>query len=744
MADVDTSDLRLASEETSAFLADVIGVRLPGPLAAELHTRTEGWLAGVQLAGLALRRGVPPRRALAAAGGDLDAYLLTEVLDTLPPATRELLLRTSVLSRLTGGLCEAVAGRADRSRAGDAGAGSLAELVAQDLFLVPLDDTRTWYRYHHLFAAAVAAYAQREHPVLVRDSHRRAATWHEQHGDPREAVRHAIAAGEPEYAGRLVAALAQRDGGLWTQHQLVARWLAALPEPVLAGDPVLRLLTAWIATRTAAVGEEPHLAGLAERAGSWLERAGPAGLPTRLRGIYYALITFRQVLAGPWEAVIQSATAALDQLGAEQTSLRVETAGRLLDPYRHGCAAGDGERAERELASLSRPPHDPSRRLDALLGVATWHLLRGELGRVVTTCDQGARLAEELQLDAGEYRAAAQILRAAAMLEWNRLADAERLLASDRAAALNHSDPGIRLHQQWSTAELSAARGNEPDVRRTLDEVDEYVASLPGFATPGIGAVTRRYTCARRAHAYLMLGDAAAARCYLERGRGIVPNGLPLGPALYEAVVVSWLAFAERNPAAAAASAQAAIRRFRDTIGAACQIRLRVIAALAEQDRGEREHAAASLAEAVAIAAPGGFLRPFMEHGEHLVDLLAHLARRGRPQVPVRHLDRVRRACAAPADPPAAPRLTAREREVLSLLADGLSAPQAARRLGLAPATVRSHVERLAARLDARTQAQAVSRAYQLGLLPAGDSGRPEHPPVRLGQLPEADPSAVT
>src|SRR5215468_7825044 len=270
LAELRATDLRFTLEETAAFLREATGLDLPTASVAALQERTEGWAAGVQLAALSVQGHPDPAGFVATFAGSnryvLD-YLTEEVLARQPEEAVRFMLETSVLDRLCGPLCDAVTGRG----------GSQARLEALEranLFVVPLDEVRRWWRYHHLFASLLRNRLADEQPARVPELHRAAATWHEEHGFADEAVRHALAAGEADWAARLVErnveGLLRRSEGA-----TLRRWLSALPAASVRARPRLCLaqtITAVVGGRLdgveplladaerafAATGDEPH------------------------------------------------------------------------------------------------------------------------------------------------------------------------------------------------------------------------------------------------------------------------------------------------------------------------------------------------------------------------------------------------------------------------------------------------------------------------------------------------------
>ena len=240
LAELRAADLRFTPEEAAALLGEAAGPGLPGTAVAALVARTEGWAAGLQLAGLSLRGHADPAGFVAAFSGShrfvLD-YLADEVLDGQPGQVRAFLLETSVLERLSGELCDAVTGRAGSQA-------MLAGIERAGLFLVPLDEVRGWWRYHHLFADLLRARLQAEQPGRVQALHRAAAAWCEEHDLADDAVRHALAAGDAAWAARLVErhveTLLGRSEGV-----TLRRWLSALPAESVRDRPRLCLAQAY-------------------------------------------------------------------------------------------------------------------------------------------------------------------------------------------------------------------------------------------------------------------------------------------------------------------------------------------------------------------------------------------------------------------------------------------------------------------------------------------------------------------
>jgi LuxR family transcriptional regulator, maltose regulon positive regulatory protein len=270
LAELRVAELRFTDQEASALLNGSMGLQLAGEDVARLAERTEGWAAGLYLAGLSLRGREDVGAFIAAFQGDnrhVADYLGAEVLERQPAPIRTFLLRTSVLERLSGPLCDAVLeaeGSAERLR----------ELEGSNLFLVPLDDRREWYRYHHLFAELLRLELANHDAALLPTLHRRAAAWHRAAGNVEEAIYHATAAGEFTQAGALIErhwVAYSRSGRLAT----VARWLEGLPEEAIMAAPPVAFVAAWVGGFSGASKQQTEhwLAATEDTAGAALARA---------------------------------------------------------------------------------------------------------------------------------------------------------------------------------------------------------------------------------------------------------------------------------------------------------------------------------------------------------------------------------------------------------------------------------------------------------------------------------------
>lgn len=368
LTEVRAADLRFTGTEARDFLNRVMGLDLSSADVGALEERTEGWIAGLQLAALSLR-GISGRGEVA---GFIEAftgsnrfvidYLADEVLARQPDEVRDFLLRTAVLERLTGALCDALTGGTDGTR-------MLEDLERGNLFLVPLDTQRSWYRYHHLFADVLRARLLAEQADRVPDLHHRASAWYASHGLVPDAVGHALAAEDFDGAARLMEeALPEMRRG--RQDSLLLTWIGSLPEAVVRRSPVLSIVSSWSmlmagdldamesrlddADAALAAGEYDQ-----DLAASWADtedlRTAPATVP-----IYRAsLAQARGDVAG----TVRHARRALDLAGPEDHFIRGAGAGYLgLAAW----AAGDVQEALTTFTEAVRSLHAAGNLVDEL------------------------------------------------------------------------------------------------------------------------------------------------------------------------------------------------------------------------------------------------------------------------------------------------------------------------------------------------------------------------------------------
>jgi LuxR family maltose regulon positive regulatory protein len=472
---VDAAQLRISPEETDALLNDLLRLELRPDQVQVLLRRTEGWAAGLYLAALSLRHQPD-------AGGFIDAfagndrhivdYLGSEVLAGLPYDVREFLLRTSVLDRLSAPLCDALTG-------GQAAARLLPEIERSNLFLVPLDDRREWYRYHHLFAELLRLELTRVHPDAAPELHRRAAAWYLERGDPDRAIRHTIAAGDHHAAAELIAAH-------WTawilergEHGDVDAWLGALPRDVVRSDARLCVARMIVAQST----------GKMEGAEEWVGAADAALGPdagARLRTDVAAVRSAFYVIAGDAGTASAIAGPAIDR-GARDS---------VWYPVAYGARAharrwsGDPEGALEDFDGYVRESAARNQILSVISTTGSLALMHAEARRWREAQEAANRALEMTQHMLGEHWMMGNTHTALTLLHAHRGDKEAALAAGARAVELVRRGgvPGDRANTLLTVAALHHEAGDESEA---VDLVEEARGILARCADPGSLIVER-------------------------------------------------------------------------------------------------------------------------------------------------------------------------------------------------------------------------------------------------------------
>lgn len=411
LAELRASDLRFSDPEAADLLAGVLGAALDRGEVAALRARTEGWAAGLYLAALSLRDRRDAGAFIDAFAGDdrlVVDYLASEVLDGQPPERRDFLLRTSVLRRLSGPLCDAVAGTGGSAR-------TLAELERSNLFLVPLDTRREWYRYHHLFGELLQHELTLSAPGEVAQLHRRAAAWFEAAGEIDEAVHHQAAAGDLEHTADLIAEHWARTLSVG-RTTTIQRWLALLPDERVRRDARLCMAGAWIGINL----------GRPDEASVWIEAAtgalGGRRPDAALAPSLAAARSVERLLAGDAQRAAELGRVAHAFPTPEGSWLRAVTALALGIALQ---AVGDLDGAApvlEEAVEAGRASRSWATALVALCHLCDQDILRGDVGGAERRAREALGLAEEERHSeyphaAGAHTGLAQALAARGDLE---------------------------------------------------------------------------------------------------------------------------------------------------------------------------------------------------------------------------------------------------------------------------------------------------------------------------------------
>src|SRR5215213_7369522 len=478
LTELRAADLRFISSEAAEFLKGVMGLKLSAEDIAALEARTEGWIAGLQLAAISMRGREDVPGFIRAFAGDnryiLD-YLVEEVLQGQPEHIRNFLLQTSVLDRLSGPLCDAITDQED--------AGVMLETLERgNFFVVPLDDRRQWYRYHHLFAEVLRAHLMAEQPDQVSILHQRASEWYEHNGLPAEAIQHALAAEDFERAADLVE-LAWPDMRRSRQEATLLGWLETLPDELLHCRPVLGVAYAHVLLASGVFEGVEDCLHFAEQ---WLDTTAerrarpdtPAGEMVivddeafrRLPGQIAIARAGLALARGDVPGTVTYARRALDLAPEDDHMTRGGAAGFLGLAYWTG---GDLEAAHRTyadgMASLQKAGHI-SDAINGAIALANIRITQGRLREAMSTYERGLRLATEqgaplLRGTADMYVGISELHR-----ERNDLEAATQDLLRSKEQGDHTGFPQNRYRWRVAMARIREAEG---DLEAALDLLDE-------------------------------------------------------------------------------------------------------------------------------------------------------------------------------------------------------------------------------------------------------------------------------
>ena len=727
LTEVRAADLRFTHDEATAYLADATGLELDVRDVEALEARTEGWIASLQLAAISLRDRDDPSRFIAGFAGDdryVVDYLVEEVLDRQPEEVRDFLLGTAILERLTGPLCDAVTETSGSSQ-------MLESLDRRNLFVVPLDDQRRWYRYHHLFADVLRAHLLAEHSDRVAGLHQRASAWFQEAAEPVDAVRHALAGGDLERAADMVE-LAIPALRVVRREAVIAGWAEALPDDVVRNRPVLAL------GLVGGLMSSNHFDGVAERLDDIerqlglpddelvvVDRDERARIPAALE-MYRAALALN--IARDPAATIVHAERAFDRAAVDDHVVRAAASALSgLASWTLGDLDTANDRYVVALDGLERAGHIADV-LGCTIAVGDFAITQGRLGDAQRTFERSLELAERedpaLRGTADMHVGLSEVARARNDLEAasTHLRRSEEL-GEDAELAQNP------YRRRVAAAGLARAAGDLDGARSLLEEaVRVYV----GDYSPDVRPVP-----AQLARVQAALGDLASAREWA-RSRGVSASDELTYLREFEHVTLARLLLAEHvreGSDSALREATGLLERLADAAEAGGRIgpliELLGLRALAQQQGGDRPGALDTLERALALAEPEGHVRVFLDEGDPMSVLLGALAARrpewgylrdlvGAAQRPITKTTPSPATAATPVEPTGAALvdpLSERELVVLRLLATDLDGPSIARELVVSLNTVRTHTKHVYTKLGVNNRRSAVTKAHQLGLL---------------------------
>jgi LuxR family maltose regulon positive regulatory protein len=712
LTEIRADDLRFTMDEAVVFLNEVMDLDLTRQQIAVLESRTEGWVAGLQLAGLSLQglqHGDVASFIEAFAGSHryVMDYLVEEVFSRQPPDVQRFLLQTSILDRLCGSLCDALTGHAN-------GQEMLERLEQLNLFTVPLDHHRRWYRYHHLFADLLRERLRQTQPERGPELHRRASEWYEYKALTAEAFRHALAAEETERAARL----AEESAGEMIRRGEMAtllRWLGALPDEVVRSRPRMSIDYAWGLLLTGQVSAvEPRLRDAERILAQWETSQPAASEEPGICELHWNVRIIRLFVArfeGDSLRTIELAQQALEQLDEEHTF------GRGLLYFNLGAAlreVGDvpsAVEAYSQAAALCQVAENTVAAMIATFYLARLYMVQGRLHHAAGNCQEALRSTEQ--------RAASDIRRSPAwgmvylamadvLYEWNELAAAEQHVR----AALALGEPGgyldLLINGYTLLARIRQACGDIQGAHEAIHKLEQAVQQ------GNLHRTIVEKMAAYRAWFWLMEGNLGAAVCWAKTIEPSPDDRLDT-PREFQWITLVRVLLAQGRPDEAGPLLEQLLHTAEAEGRMGKAIEILVLQALARQACGDTAGALATLKRALVLGEPEGYVRSFVDESTPMATLLRRALSQG---IAPHYVSRLLAAFEEPAvAQPLVELLTPRELEVLRLIAAGLRNQEIADQLIISVATVKRHITNIYGKLGVSHRTQAVARAQELDLV---------------------------
>jgi LuxR family maltose regulon positive regulatory protein len=754
LTELRAADLRFTPAEAAEFLNQAMSLQLSAEDIAALETRTEGWITGLQLAALALQgslsmQGHPDTsRFIQSFTGShrfvLD-YLVEEVLQRQPEYIRIFLLQTAILDRFCASLCNAVTERED-------GKEMLDVLERSNLFVIPLDDQRQWYRYHHLFAEVLQAHLREAQPDRVSTLHQRASEWYEQNGLRSDAIRHALAAKDFELAAGLIelAWPATEEGSIQTATWL--GWVKRLSDELVHARPVLNV---WYAYALLGRGEMEAAETRLKDAERWLVSADTMKVQPETPSVEMVVVDKEQFSSLPAAIAVGRAYIA-QALGNIPDTVRY--ASRVLELVPEGellrrgqasmflgithWASGDLEAADRVFADYTMKLRTAGNIPDAIntsVVLTDIRLALGHLHEAINTLEQLLQFVmdqgEPIPLDAADLHRELSKLH----LEQGNLEAAAQHLQRSKELGEKAYLPVLRYRLCIDQARLKTAQGDLEGALALLDEAQRlYIRSpLPDFCP--ISAIKARIWVAQ--------GRLTKALEWI-REQGLSVDDVPSYLREFEHVTLARVLIARYKSDRETGAIHGAIGLLERLLHAAeeggwmgSMIEILALLALAHAAQGDLPLALVSLGRALTLAEPQGYVRIFVDEGKPMAELLTRIEAKdgiprvkeyilkllsafnvhkeiypsGSTRVEIKGASLLAKQTISPQ--PLIEPLSERELEVLRLLRTDLNGPEIARELIVSLSTVRTHTQNIYAKLGVNNRRAAVHRAEELDLL---------------------------
>ncbi len=726
-------DLRFSTSEATEFLNQAMGLSLSGEDIAALETRTEGWIAGLQLVAISIQGKKDPTSLIKSFTGShryiLD-YLIEEVLEQQSENVQAFLLQTAILNQLNGSLCDAITGQND-------GQSTLEKLERANLFIVPLDQERHWYRYHQLFADLLRRRLRQTQADQIPELYRRASMWYTKNGFFSEAIEHSLLAEDFERAASLIE---EHIDDSWAQgaHIKMRRWMFQLPVEWLAAKPYLCIFNAWYlftsgqydgaeqSLHWVEVALDPSSANASE---TKQQRVGSVDNYDRLKlqGRLAAVRAFMDAHRGDISGMILHADQALEYLPEQDRIWRSLIAIVLGDIQGFKGDMTAAYKARFEAWKACKAAGEPYYIMLAGMKLAITLRAQGHLQQTLEICQQQIQIAEDCGLSKTSLLGLLLAIRGEVLAELNDLDEALRQVKTGVKLAESGVDMSLRGWSYVSLMRVLFSRQDLAGIQKTIQKVQSIARET------NVPAWVMNQMTSWQVRVWLLQGNLDAASQWSHE------RGLTTGSekqlqqeinffSLFDDLILARLMLAQGRLEEADSLLQNLLT-VAETMGrTSLVIEIRILQALVAQAMGNTTASLQALEQALRLAEPEGFIRIFVDERQPLAGLLYEaLSREIEPDYVRRLLVAFPIAESKQVDPSRskAPefelieQLSEREVEVLQFIAEGLTNPEIADRLYLSLNTVKVHTRNIYGKLGVNNRTQAISRGKILGILPS-------------------------
>lgn len=711
LMDIRAEQLRFSLDEIAAFLNVVMGLNVSANDLAALETRTEGWIAGLQLAALSMQHCKDIHAFVSAFTGThyyIMDYLIEEVLKNQPESISTFLIQSSILDRLCGPLCEAVV---DPHHTGSTdGQATLAALEKMNLFVIPLDDERHWYRYHHLFMDVLNKRLEHQFPHLLSELHLRASHWYEQNGFISEAIQHAVQAGDDER----VADLIEKNGCFLLISGEVTtflKWVDAIryqPET----RPWLAIQKAWALAMVGDLDGSEQALLVPEQLLSPLQ---PTVEIRTMNGTIAAAHAHCANLRGDTRHAADYARQALDLLpdcSSISRSIRSVATSLLGDASWINGNLDEAVQAYTEAARIGRDAKNLHMVIIANSNLANILMEQGHLHRALTVCEQSLQMA--VRPDGQRSPLATGIHASLARLayEWNQLEESSQYLRQCIELCEQWGDMDYQAVGYALLANLEFVRGNLNGAQQACNLAEEISAGYT--LTPRLATLVK----ADLARFWLASGNAERAFQFIRKNNISAGDEIPhLQEPVYLILLRTLLAGGDYQTALTFSDRLLVDAENSESMGR--MIEILVLRAQIFQKLKDTDRSLASLKRAVALAQPEGYVRIFLDEGESMARLLCQLqSRQVEPCYSAVILSQLQ---TAPGTMQTSMQLlveplTTRELEVLKHIQVGCSNQEISEKLFISIPTVKRHISNIYTKLGVSSRTQAISMGKELKL----------------------------